>query len=94
MPTSRSSAEAANVDAAVAAAGDAHPDVVLLDLLDAEPRRGRRAADGGAAACGSSSSAAIRASTASAAGGGADAYVEKDAPIDELRDTVLRVAAG
>jgi DNA-binding NarL/FixJ family response regulator len=86
-------AEAASVDAAVAAAGDARPDVVLLDLLDTD-----RDAVGELQAASPGVHVVVLSGHPREYGerrrGGASAYVEKDAPIDELRATVLRVAAG
>jgi DNA-binding NarL/FixJ family response regulator len=86
-------AEAANVDAALDAAGRSRPDVVLLDLLDTDRDL---VSELGAVAPG------VRIVVLSGhpreygerRRGGADAYVEKDAPIDELRATVLRVVGG
>jgi DNA-binding NarL/FixJ family response regulator len=85
--------EAADVDVAVAMAGATRPDVVLLDLLDVDRdavRELERVAPD------------VRVVVLSGhpreygekRRGGAAAYVEKDAPISELRDTVLRVAGG
>ncbi|QEC48909.1 response regulator transcription factor [Baekduia soli] len=86
-------AEAANVDAAVRAAVQARPDVVLLDLLDAD-----RDAVGELAAAAPGVRVVVLSGHPREYGegrrGGASAYVEKDASIAELRETVLRVAAG
>lgn len=86
-------AEAATVDAAVAAAGSARPDVVLLDLLDTD-----RDAVGELQAAAPGVHVVVLSGHPREYGerrrGGASAYVEKDAPIDELRATVLRIAAG
>jgi DNA-binding NarL/FixJ family response regulator len=86
-------AEAASIDAALRAAGAARPDVVLLDLLDTDRDAVRELE---AAAPG------VRVVVLSGhpreygerRRGNAAAYVEKDAPIAQLRETVLRVAGG
>jgi DNA-binding NarL/FixJ family response regulator len=86
-------AEAADVDRAVSLAGETRPDVVLLDLLDVE-----RDAVGELARVAPGVRVVVLSGHPREYGesrrGGAAAYVEKDAPIAELRDTVLRVAAG
>jgi DNA-binding NarL/FixJ family response regulator len=86
-------AEAADVDGAVSLAGETRPDVVLLDLLDAE-----RDAVAELASVAPGVRVVVLSGHPREYGetrrGGAAAYVEKDAPIAELRETVLRVAAG
>jgi two-component system response regulator DesR len=86
-------AEAATVDDAVAAAADTRPDVVLLDLLDVE-----RDAVGELQAMVPGLPVVVLSGHPREYGEGrrgrAVAYVEKDAPIAELRETVLRVAGG
>ena len=86
-------ADASNVDAAVAAAGEVRPDVVLLDLLDTD-----RDAVGELQAVVPDVRVVVLSGHPREYGerrrGGAAAYVEKDAPIAELRETVLRVAGG
>ena len=85
--------EASNVDAALVVAGDTHPDVVLLDLLDVD-----RDAVGELRTVAPSVQVVVLSGHPRIYGegrrAGAAAYVEKDAPIAELRETVLRVAAG
>jgi DNA-binding NarL/FixJ family response regulator len=87
-------AEAATVDAAVRVAGQEHPDIVLLDLLD----DGDRDAVGELQAVAPHVRVVVFSGHPRAYGEGrrtgAAAYVEKDAPIAELRETVLRVAGG
>lgn len=86
-------AEASSVDGAVSAAAETRPDVVLLDLLDSERDAVTELAQ---------VAPGVRVVVLSghpreygeARRGGAAAYVEKDAPIAELRETVLRVAGG
>lgn len=86
-------AEAGSVDGAVSAAAEMRPDVVLLDLLDSE-----RDAVGELASVAPGVQVVVLSGHPREYGetlrGGAAAYVEKDAPIAELRETVLRVAAG
>src|ERR1700749_4804275 len=96
-------AEAGPVDGAVAAArwgsgggsaaAETRPDVVLLDLLDSE-----RDAVGELAQVAPGVRVVVLSGHPREYGearrGGAPAYVEKDAPIAELRETVLRVAGG
>lgn len=86
-------AEAADVDGAVSLAGTTRPDVVLLDLLDAE-----RDAVAELASVAPGVQVVVLSGHPREYGearrGGAAAYVEKDASIAELRETVLRVAAG
>jgi DNA-binding NarL/FixJ family response regulator len=83
-------AEAATVDAAVAEAGSKRPDVVLLDLLDVD-----RDAVGELEAAAPGVRVVVLSGHPREYGearrGNAAAYVEKDAPIAELRETVLRV---
>lgn len=85
--------EAGDLDAAVRVTGETRPDVVLLDLLDvdrdavtelrvAHPEVRVVVLSGHPREYGEPRR------------GNASAYVEKDAPIAELRDTVLRVVAG
>jgi len=85
--------EAADVDRAVQVAGETRPDVVLLDLLDVD-----RDAVGELLAVAPAVRVVVLSGHPRAYGearrGGADAYVEKDAPIAELRETVLRIAGG
>jgi DNA-binding NarL/FixJ family response regulator len=85
--------EAADVDVAVQVAGATRPDVVLLDLLDVD-----RDAVGELLAVAPAVRVVVLSGHPRAYGearrGGADAYVEKDAPIAELRETVLRIAGG
>ena len=85
--------EAADVDVAVRVAGETRPDVVLLDLLDVE-----RDAVGELRTVAPDVHVVVLSGHPREYGegrrGGAAAYVEKDAPIAELRATVLRVAAG
>jgi DNA-binding NarL/FixJ family response regulator len=86
-------AEAAGIDGALETAARTRPDVVLLDLLDVDRdavTELERVAPG------------VRVVVLSGhpreygerRRGNAAAYVEKDAPIAELRETVLRVAGG
>jgi chemotaxis response regulator CheB len=83
--------EAPDVDGAVRVAEATRPDVVLLDLLDAE-----RDAVGELHAVAPDVRVVVLSGHPREYGerrrGGAVAYVEKDAPIAELRETVLRVA--
>src|SRR3954447_12469869 len=85
--------EAPTVDAAVRVAGETRPDVVLLDLLDVE-----RDAVGELQTVAPDVRVVVLSGHPREYGerrrGGAVAYVEKDAPIAELRETVLRVAGG
>jgi DNA-binding NarL/FixJ family response regulator len=86
-------AEAATIDAAVQAAGATRPDIVLLDLLDTD----RDAVGELQAAVPGVRIVVLSGHPRDYGEGrrrGASAYVEKDAPIAELRATVLRVAAG
>jgi DNA-binding NarL/FixJ family response regulator len=86
-------AEAGDLDSAVRAAAQTRPDVVLLDLLDVDRD-----------AVGELRSAVPEIHVVVLSGhpreygeprrGNASAYVEKDASIAELRETVLRVVAG
>jgi DNA-binding NarL/FixJ family response regulator len=82
-----------DVDRAVAMAGQTRPDVVLLDLLDVE-----RDAVGELQAAAPEVQVVVLSGHPREYGegrrAGAAAYVEKDAPIAELRATVLRVAGG
>jgi DNA-binding NarL/FixJ family response regulator len=83
----------ADIDGALHLAADLHPDVVLLDLLDVD-----RDAVGEFEAIVPGLRIVVLSGHPREYGerrrGGAAAYVEKDAPIDELRATVLRVAGG
>jgi chemotaxis response regulator CheB len=85
--------EAADVDRAVSVAGATRPDVVLLDLLDVD-----RDAVGELKRVAPDVRVVVLSGHPREYGekrrGGAVAYVEKDAGIDELRATVLRVAGG
>jgi chemotaxis response regulator CheB len=85
--------EAADVDVAVRVAGQTRPDVVLLDLLDVD-----RDAVGDLRRVAPEVRVVVLSGHPREYGerrrGGAAAYVEKDAPIAELRETVLRVAGG
>jgi DNA-binding NarL/FixJ family response regulator len=78
---------------AIARLTDARPDVVLLDLLDVE-----RDAVGELQAVAPQVRVVVLSGHPREYGerrrGGAVAYVEKDAPIAELRETVLRAARG
>lgn len=86
-------AEAATVDAAVRVAGLQRPDIVLLDLLDVD-----RDAVGELRTVAPGVQVVVLSGHPREYGegrrAGAAAYVEKDAPIAELRETVLRVAGG
>jgi DNA-binding NarL/FixJ family response regulator len=85
--------EAPDVGSAIAVAGATRPDVVLLDLLDVEGDAVgalRTAAPGVQVVVLSGHPRAYGEGRRA----GAAAYVEKDAPIAELRATVLRVAGG
>ena len=85
--------EAPDVDGAVRVAGETQPDIVLLDLLDVE-----RDAVGELQRVAPDIRVVVLSGHPRAYGegrrGGAVAYVEKDAPISELRETVLRIAGG
>ena len=86
-------AEAATIDAALSKAGETRPDIVLLDLLDTD-----RDAVAELQAVAPGVHVVVLSGHPREYGegrrGNAAAYVEKDAPIDELRATVLRVAGG
>jgi DNA-binding NarL/FixJ family response regulator len=85
--------EAPDVDAAIAVAGQTRPDIVLLDLLDVDRDAGgelRTVAPGVQVVVLSGHPREYGEGRRA----GAAAYVEKDAPIAELRATVLRVAGG
>jgi chemotaxis response regulator CheB len=85
--------EAPDLNRAVAAVETAQPDVVLLDLLDVD-----RDAVGELQAVAPAVQVIVLSGHPREYGerrrGGAVAYVEKDAPIAELRETVLRAARG
>ena len=85
--------EAPDVDGAVRVAGETQPDIVLLDLLDVE-----RDAVGELQQVVPDIRVVVLSGHPRAYGegrrSGAVAYVEKDAPISELRETVLRIAGG
>jgi DNA-binding NarL/FixJ family response regulator len=85
--------EAPDVDVAVQVAGETRPDIVLLDLLDVD-----RDAVGELQEVAPEVRVVVLSGHPRAYGegrrGGAAAYVEKDAPIAELRETVLRIAGG
>jgi DNA-binding NarL/FixJ family response regulator len=85
--------EAPDVDGALRVAGETRPDIVLLDLLDVE-----RDAVGELQRIVPDIRVVVLSGHPRAYGegrrGGAAAYVEKDAPISELRETVLRIAGG
>jgi chemotaxis response regulator CheB len=85
--------EAPDVDVAVRVAGETRPDIVLLDLLDVD-----RDAVGELQEVAPEVRVVVLSGHPRAYGegrrGGAAAYVEKDAPIAELRETVLRIAGG
>lgn len=85
--------EAPDVDVALRVAGQTRPDVVLLDLLDVD-----RDVVGELQTIVPDVRVVVLSGHPRAYGegrrGGATAYVEKDAPIAELRETVLRVAGG
>jgi DNA-binding NarL/FixJ family response regulator len=85
--------DAPDVDGAVRLAGETRPDIVLLDLLDVE-----RDAVGELQRVVPDVRVVVLSGHPRAYGegrrGGAVAYVEKDAPISELRETVLRIAGG
>jgi DNA-binding NarL/FixJ family response regulator len=85
--------EAPDIDAAVEVASETRPDIVLLDLLDVD-----RDAVGELQRVVPDIRVVVLSGHPRAYGegrrGGAVAYVEKDAPISELRETVLRIAAG
>lgn len=85
--------EAPDVDGAVRVAGETRPDIVLLDLLDVE-----RDAVGELQRVVPDIRVVVLSGHPRAYGegrrSGAVAYVEKDAPIAELRETVLRIAGG
>ncbi|MBI5105899.1 MAG: response regulator [Solirubrobacterales bacterium] len=84
---------AADVDGAVKGVAATRPDVVLLDLLDAE-----RDAVAELAQVSPSTRVVVLSGHPREYGerlrGDAVAYVEKDAPLDELRTAVLRAATG
>jgi chemotaxis response regulator CheB len=83
--------EAPDVDVAVRVCGEVRPDIVLLDLLDVD-----RDAVGELQGVAPQVRVVVLSGHPREYGerkrAGAAAYVEKDAPIDELRATVLRVA--
>jgi len=85
--------EAPDVDGALRVAGETRPDIVLLDLLDVE-----RDAVGELQSIVPDIRVVVLSGHPRAYGEGrrvgAVAYVEKDAPISELRETVLRIAGG
>ena len=85
--------EASDVDGVLRAATETRPDVVLLDLLDVD-----RDAVGELEAAVPGVRVVVLSGHPREYGerrrGSAAAYVEKDAPIAELRETVLRVARG
>jgi DNA-binding NarL/FixJ family response regulator len=85
--------EAPDVDGALRIAGDTRPDIDLLDLLDVE-----RDVVGELQRVVPDIRVVVLSGHPRAYGegrrGGAAAYVEKDAPISELRETVLRIAGG
>ena len=85
--------EAPDVDGALRVAGETRPDIVLLDLLDVE-----RDAVGELQRIVPDIRVVVLSGHPRAYGEGrrvgAVAYVEKDAPISELRETVLRIAGG
>jgi DNA-binding NarL/FixJ family response regulator len=85
--------EAPDIDGAIAVAGRVRPDIVLLDLLDVD-----RDAVGELRGVAPGVEVVVLSGHPREYGegrrAGAAAYVEKDAPIDELRETVLRVAGG
>ncbi|MET0603396.1 MAG: response regulator transcription factor [Baekduia sp.] len=85
--------DAPDVDGAVRLAGETRPDIVLLDLLDVE-----RDAVSELQRVVPDIRVVVLSGHPRAYGegrrGGAVAYVEKDAPISELRETVLRIAGG
>jgi DNA-binding NarL/FixJ family response regulator len=85
--------EAPDVDGAIEVAGRTRPDVVLLDLLDVD-----RDAVGELRVAVPGVSVVVLSGHPREYGegrrAGAAAYVEKDAPIAELRATVMRVAGG
>jgi DNA-binding NarL/FixJ family response regulator len=85
--------EAPDVDGALQVAGETRPDIVLLDLLDVD-----RDAVSELQRVVPDIQVVVLSGHPRAYGegrrGGAVAYVEKDAPIAELRETVLRIAAG
>jgi chemotaxis response regulator CheB len=85
--------EAPDVDVALRVTGETRPDVVLLDLLDVD-----RDAVAELHTVAPGVQVVVLSGHPREYGerrrGGAVAYVEKDAPIAELRETVLRVAGG
>jgi DNA-binding NarL/FixJ family response regulator len=85
--------EAGTIDDVLRVAGEVQPDVILLDLLDVD-----RDAVGELAAVAPGARVVVLSGHPREYGerrrGDAAAYVEKDAPIAHLRETVLRVAAG
>ncbi len=86
-------ADAPDVDGAIRLAGETRPDIVLLDLLDVE-----RDAVSELQRVVPDVRVVVLSGHPRAYGegrrSGAVAYVEKDAPISELRETVLRIAGG
>lgn len=86
-------AEAGDLDSAIEAAGETRPDVVLLDLLDVD-----RDAVTELRTVAPEVRVVVLSGHPREYGeprrGSAQAYVEKDASIAELRETVLRVVAG
>jgi two-component system NarL family response regulator len=85
--------EAPDLTRAVAGVRDVQPDIVLLDLLDVD-----RDAVGELRAVAPNVRVVVLSGHPREYGerrrGGAVAYVEKDAPLDELRETLLRAACG
>jgi chemotaxis response regulator CheB len=85
--------EADGIDRVLAVAAATRPDVVLLDLLDVD-----RDAVGELQGVLPGVRVVVLSGHPREYGerrrGNADAYVEKDAPIAELRETVLRLAGG
>jgi DNA-binding NarL/FixJ family response regulator len=85
--------DAPDVDGAIRLASETRPDIVLLDLLDVE-----RDAVGELQRVVPDIRVVVLSGHPRAYGegrrSGAVAYVEKDAPISELRETVLRIAGG
>jgi DNA-binding NarL/FixJ family response regulator len=83
--------EAENIDGAVTALGALRPDIVLLDLVDTD-----RDAVGELLAVAPEARVVVLSGYPRAYGerkhAGASGYVEKDASIEELRETVMRVA--
>src|SRR4051812_18771633 len=85
--------EAPDIDEAVASVGPLRPDVILLDLLDVD-----RDAVGELTAAAPGAQVVVLSGHPREYGerrrGSAFAYVEKDAPLEELRETVLRAAGA